>query len=80
MKEIRQYLKPGMICRFVIQDGDKAKSVIGEIIDANGSFIVEKNPTTNRVYFLSVSTIQKISIINDGKNNKEKEQKNKGML
>ena len=73
MKEIRQYLKPGMICRFVIQDGDKAKSVIGEIIDANNTFIVEKSLTNNRVYFLNISAIQKISIIKDGKNNKEKE-------
>jgi len=73
MKEIRQYLKPGMVCRFVIQDGDKAKSVIGEIIDANNTFIVEKSLTNNRVYFLNISAIQKISILNDGKNNKEKE-------
>ena len=73
MKEIRQYLKPGMICRFVIQDGDKAKSVIGEIIDANNTFIVEKSLTNNRVYFLNISAIQKISILNDGKEKKEKE-------
>ena len=73
MKEIRQYLKPGTICRFVIQDGDKAKSVIGEIIDVNNTFIVEKSLTNNRVYFLNISAIQKISIINDGKEKKEKE-------
>ena len=72
MKEIRQYLKPGMICRFVIQDGDKAKSVIGEILHVGSSFIVEKS-LTNRVYFLNISAIQKISIINDGKEKKEKE-------
>ena len=73
MKEIRQYLKPGMVCRFVIQDGDKAKSVIGEIIDANNTFIVERNPINGRIYFLNVSSIQKISILNDGKEKKEKE-------
>ena len=72
MKEIRQYLKPGMICRFVIQDGDKAKSVIGEILHVGSSFIVEKS-LTNRVYFLNISAIQKICVLDDGKEKKEKE-------
>ena len=72
MKEIREYLKPGMICRFVIQDGDKAKSVIGEILHVGSSFIVEKS-LTNRVYFLNVSAIQKICVLDDGKEKKEKE-------
>ena len=73
MKEIRQYLKPGMICRFTLKDGNKPNVVLGEIIDANNTFIVEKSLTNNRVYFLSLSAIQKISIINDGKEKKEKE-------
>ena len=72
MKEIRQYLKPGMICRFVIQDGDKAKSVIGEILHVGSTFIIEKS-LTNRVYFLNVSAIQKICVLDDGKEKKEKE-------
>ena len=74
MKEIRQYLKPGMICRFTLKDGNKPNVVLGEIIDANNTFIVERNPINGRIYFLNVSNIQKISIIKDGKNkNKEKE-------
>ena len=72
MKEIRQYLKPGMICRFTLKEGNKPNVVLGEIIDANNTFIVEKSLTNNRVYFLNVSAIQKISILN-GKNNKQKE-------
>ena len=72
MKEIRQYLKPGMICRFTLKEGNKQNVVLGEIIDANNTFIVERNPINGRIYFLNVSAIQKISILN-GKNNKEKE-------
>ncbi len=72
MKEIRQYLKPGMICRFTLKEGNKPNVVLGEIIDANNTFIVERNPINGRIYFLNVSAIQKISILN-GKNNKEKE-------
>ena len=73
MKEIRQYLKPGMICRFTLKDGNKPNVVLGEIIDANNTFIVEKSLTNNRVYFLNISAIQKISILDDGKEKKEKE-------
>ena len=73
MKEIRQYLKPGMICRFTLKEGNKPNVVLGEIIDANNTFIVERNPINGRIYFLNVSAIQKISIINDGKEKKVKE-------
>ena len=73
MKGIKEYLKRGMICRFTLKEGNKPNVVLGEIIDANNTFIVEKSLTNNRVYFLNISAIQKISIIKDGKNNKEKE-------
>ena len=73
MKEIRQYLKPGMICRFTLKEGNKPNVVLGEIIDANNTFIVERNPINGRIYFLNVSSIQKISILDDGKEKKEKE-------
>ena len=73
MKEIREYLKPGMICRFTLKDGNKPNVVLGEILHVGSSFIVEKSLTNNRVYFLNVSSIQKISILNDGKEKKEKE-------
>jgi len=62
-----------MICRFTLKDGNKPNVVLGEIIDANNTFIVEKSLTNNRVYFLNISAIQKISILNDGKEKKEKE-------
>ena len=73
MKEIRQYLKPGMICRFTLKEGNKPNVVLGEIIDANNTFIVERNPINGRIYFLSLSVIQKISILDGGKEKKEKE-------
>ena len=73
MKEIRQYLKPGMICRFTLKEGNKPNVVLGEIIDANNTFIVERNPINGRIYFLNVSAIQKICVLNDGKEKKEKE-------
>ena len=62
-----------MICRFTLKEGNKPNVVLGEIIDANNTFIVEKSLTNNRVYFLNISAIQKISILNDGKEKKEKE-------
>jgi len=58
-----------MICRFTVNGN---KTFIGEILHVGSSFIVERNPINNRVYFLNISAIQKISILN-GKNNKEKE-------
>ena len=70
MKEIKQFLRPKMICRFTVNGN---KTFIGEILHVGSSFIVERNPINNRVYFLNISAIQKISIIKDGKNNKEKE-------
>ena len=69
MKEIKQFLKPKMICRFTVNGN---KTFIGEILHVGSSFIVERNPINNRVYFLNISAIQKISILN-GKNNKQKE-------
>jgi len=69
MKEIREYLKPGMICRFTVNGN---KTFIGEILHVGSNFIVERNPINNRVYFLNISNIEKIAVLN-GKNNKEKE-------
>ena len=72
MKEIREYLKPGMICRFTFKEGNKPNVVLGEILHVGSNFIVERNPINNRVYFLNISNIEKIAVLN-GKNNKEKE-------
>ena len=42
-----------------LKEGNKPNVVLGEILYVGSSFIVEQNPSTNRVYFLNVLNIQK---------------------
>jgi len=50
----------GKNCKIVLGDGESVVIYVGKVIDANDSFVVEKD-RFGRIHFLNTSTIERIS-------------------
>lgn len=62
----------GKYCKFVIRDGGEIYAVHGTVIDANSSFIVEKD-RFGKLHFLSTEIIEKIHERVEGKDTQKVE-------